>query len=146
MELIEKNNMSRRKFLELTATIFAASSVIGGGAAVLSKKSSMNVAWRLNPGFRIHNLTDDKLEIYTHLQNGEILKHTFSGLEANLLRSIKSNQNIKKVIPKLAKKYHLTFSACQNHVQHLLQEFDQAKIIYFGEIMKVKITEVNYGG
>jgi hypothetical protein len=97
---------------------------------------------RLNLAFRINEISNNQIELYTHKADGEILKHPFVGLEADFLREIAKEQKLKSIIETLAKKHHLSFDVCRSRIEQSLREFEAAKLVYYGKKMLVKVVEV----
>lgn len=142
---MNKNEQSRRKFLRLAATIVGTGALTGGGTMIYQMTrppdQTLNTIWRLNPAFRINEISVNKVELYTYLSNGKILKHTFKGLEADLLRYIKNEKELDTAIPALAQRHNLTESKCQKLIMQSVHEFLNANLIYTGDEMLVKISE-----
>lgn len=149
MKQKEEKETSRRKFLQLAATVVGAGALTGGSTVIyqMTRPTSRisETFWRLNPAFRIKELSADAVELYTQLANSEVLRHRFRGLEADLLRQLVNEQAVDAAIPSLSEKHHLSVQDCQKEVDQTLKEFLKANLIYMGEKIPVKIQEAKNG-
>jgi hypothetical protein len=137
-------HLSRREFLRL-ATIGAGTLAVSSGSAVFGSQALAggNPAKnkpRLNPGFRVREISRDEIELYTNLANGETLRHRFSGLEADLFREISRERTIDEMVVDLSKNHNLSVKACREQLTALLHEHEQARIVYYGSKMLVKVV------
>lgn len=140
--------LSRREFLKIAATITGSTAIAGGGIFCSGSKKEQEMLayqWHLNPAFRIDAVSETEIELFTHLKDGERISHRFSGIEADLLRSVHQNADLSASMPALAEKYAISIEKCQQAVDQSLQEFLESNIIYHGEEMKVKIVEEQHG-
>ena len=137
--------LSRRDFFQYTAAIVSISAVTSGGYFRF-KKSKKNV-WledtipRLNEAFRIKELSEEKIELFTHNGKGVIIKHQFSGVEADFFREITKEQNLKVIVENISKKHGMTERLCLQKLATSIKEFEEARLIYYGDRMLVKIVE-----
>lgn len=144
MQENDEKTLTRREFLRLAATLASAAAVTGGGFVAYRKTRSKGIP-RLNPAFRVNEISADEVELYTHFGNGGVLKHRFSGVEADLLREIEKEQEIQPLVATLAQKHDLSVKVCRQMINQSLREFEEAKLIYYGPKMLVKIVEVKNG-
>ena len=67
-------------------------------------------------------------------------------LEADVLRAIHDNKTLSGEVKDLALKYKLDLQTCRQKTKKYLHEYQKAGLIYAGELMKVKIVEVDKNG
>jgi hypothetical protein len=147
---IDKDKISRREFLKIAAVVgglVIAGGGIKGSASFLrwfsERNDSLLKEWRLNPAFRVNELSANAIELYTHLGTGELLKHTFSGLEADIFRLLAQEQPIINHLPSLAQRNRIAINQCREKVLAALRSFKRSSLVYTGEKMLVKIVEVS---
>ena len=148
MQIKKDKTPSRREFLKIAASIAGTAVVTGGSAAVLLKGKKRNVTaelWRLNPAFRMDEISPDTIELFTHLGNGQRLQHRFTGVEADLFRIIVKERRLDDQVVSIAKRHHLSREDCKKQLSLSIKEFEEARLIYSGEKMLVKIVEVTNG-
>lgn len=148
MHIKKEKTTSRREFLKIAASIAGTAVVTGGSAAVLLKGKNQNMMaelWRLNPAFRMNEVSLDTIELFTHLGNGERLQHRFTGVEADLFRVIARETRLDEELVSIAKRHHLSIKDCKKQLSLSVREFEEARLIYSGEKMLVKIVEVTNG-
>lgn len=134
---------SRREFLKVAASIAGAAVVSGGGAVLLRDKKRENLTaelWRLNPAFRIREMSPDAIELFTHLKNGERLQHRFEGVDADLFRTVAEEKKLDEALAAIAKRNDLNESECARRLDRSIRELREAKLVYTGEKMLVKMT------
>ena len=144
MQKNDDKNLSRRDFLRLAATVAGAAAVTGAGFIAFRRTRADDIP-RLNPAFRIAELSANEIELYTHAGYGQVLKHKFTGLEADLLRQIDKEQEMQSLVALLAQKHSLPIDECRERINRSLRDFENAKLVYYGEKMLVKIVEVKNG-
>ena len=135
---------SRRHFLKMAAALAGSTVVVASGVSVFVRESAspLESIWRLNPAFRIKELSSTEIELFTHLKTGKLLTHRFSGLEADLLRSISEEKNLQVLVPELAREQNMTRRDCLRGITASLNDFADAQLIYTGDKMLVKKVEV----
>ncbi len=146
---IANDKMSRREFLKMAAVV-GGLALAGGGvkrsAGLLRRftgqSDSLRQEWRLNPAFRINELSTGAIELYTHLGTGELLKTTFSGLEADIFRLLDREQPVINHLPALAGRHNLSVERCRAKVRYALRDFKRSSLVYTGARMLVKVVEV----
>ncbi len=140
----DDNVLSRRKFMQLAATVVSGTALTGAGVLYYknwrSNFEELEMVWYLNPAFRVSDISNNELELFTHLSDGKILKHKFRGLEADILRQIEKESKIAASIEGLANKYNLSLHDCRNQISKSIKEFNEARLIYYGEKMLVKVV------
>ena len=139
---------SRRNFLKIAATVGATVAVTGGTVSLFNNSQKGDIlakTWHLNPAFRIKTISNNEIDLFTQLKNGEKLQHRFVGLEADLFCNIDNEQDILSVIPALAEKYSQSEKECQKQVKQSLNDFMEANLIYFGDKIQVRYIEVPNG-
>jgi len=138
-----ENQMRRREFLRkaamLTAGAFAFSGTIRAGSLPDEEASKGNPL--LNPAFRIRERDHGEIELYTYLEDKSKLSEIFAGFDADLIKSISDGKDLVKGNSMLAFRYNLSDEDCRNKTKELLNELEQSGIIYYGELMLVKIQE-----
>ncbi len=137
----KEKTLTRRDFLQLAATVVGVSAICSGGFFVF-KKSKKGGIPRLNAAFRIKELSGDKIELFTNDGNGNILKHRFSGLEADFFREVAKEQDLDKILKNIAEKRKISMRECGKKLKKSLKEFEEASLIYYGDKMLVKIVEL----
>jgi hypothetical protein len=135
----EKQEVSRREFLRLSLAGATALSMFGvprinGWAADAGIP-------RLNPGFGIREISENEIELYTNTGTGTILTHRFTGLEADIFRQIAKGISPESTIPSLCQKHAMQETECRRKVSASLDEFQKAKLVYYGESMMVFKTD-----
>ncbi|MBN2357444.1 twin-arginine translocation signal domain-containing protein [candidate division KSB1 bacterium] len=143
----EKSNQSRRDFLKYAAGIAGLALASGGYVLTTSWKKDdvTGRLWRLNPAFTLKELSRQEIEISTTLGSGEKLRHRFTGLEADVFRYASQEKIIGSQIAILSKKHNLSEEQCRERICRSMEELAEAKLIYTGEKMLVKIVEVTNG-
>ena len=145
----KEKKLSRRDFLQRAAIVGGALAITGSGyLGYLSNRSNTatdNVIARLNPAFRIKEISGQEIELFTHTTSGEVLKHKFEGLEADIFREINKEREINSIIVDLTKKHNRSKDYSKEIIQGYLTEFKKAKLIYYGEKKEVKLVEVING-
>jgi len=141
--------ISRKSFFKLaavfTGSIFVAASGIPIDNLLKNKNTEFNKTIRLNPAFRIKNISTNKIELFCYLPNGTLLSHHFSEFEADIFRQIEDGNNFSSLNFNLAKAYHLPESKCKEKLIKSLKELKKGNLIYSGDKMKVKISEIRFG-
>jgi|GEM_PF-2639963 len=148
MQIKKDKTPSRREFLKIAASIAGTAVITGGTAAILLKGKKQNMTaelWRLNPAFRMKEVSLNTIELFTHLGNGEKLQHRFTGVEADLLRVIAKEKRLDEELVSIAKRHHLSIKDCKTQLNLSIREFEESRLIYSGEKMLVKIVEVTNG-
>lgn len=144
----KEKKLSRREFMHLAVAVGSAvalkSPSYGANKNIPSDISQADSPIRLNPAFRIKELSEEKIELYTNMANGQLIKYPFEGLEADLFRGIEQEKEIKLLIVELAKIHNLSKEECQEKIQKLIKEYQEAMLVYYGEKMKVKLVENIY--
>jgi hypothetical protein len=145
MKSENENVVTRKEFLKRAAAISGIVIAAGGGFSVyklLDNKDPVPDKFiRLNPAFRINQISDTDIELYTHLENMEKLSHYFSGFEASLLLEINKEQKLNDVINAMVQKYAISKDECMKRIKDPIKELEEAKLIYYGDKMLVKIVE-----
>lgn len=141
--------ISRRTFFRIAATL-TGSVVVAGTSFSLFNSHQINetlppLAIRLNPAFRIKNISKHEIDLFTHLPNGHVLTHHFTGFDADVLRQIENGNNITGLRATLSQVYSLSQTACETKLIKSLRELEKGKLIYYGDKMIVKISETNRG-
>ncbi len=142
----ENDVLSRRDFLRFATMAGGSAALTGSGYAGHKRLKSDGlhkiITPRLNPAFRMHQVADRQVELFTHTPNGKKIRHLFDGLEADLFREIAHGKNTDIPIGRLSKRCNLTESECKEKTQKYLWEYAAAGLIYYGEKMKVKSVEM----
>ena len=91
------DKQDRREFLRRAALV--AVPLLLGGLLPAHAQGEPVRCWldttlpaKLNPAFRVEEIPDGGLRVFTHLQSGELLEHTFRGLEADLIRELQTEE------------------------------------------------------
>jgi len=137
---MNEKHLSRRDFLRLAAIGAGAVAVSGGN--IFAQEMLTNNTLRLNPAFRIKEISDNEIELFTQTGEGKILKHRFTGLDADLFREIAKENPVEPLISVFSQKHKLSTEVCRQKVNQSLKEFESSKLIYYGDRMLVKISEV----
>ncbi|QTA82827.1 tat signal-containing [Desulfonema limicola] len=145
-----KNNsckeVSRRDFLKLAAAGTGAVLLLGNDPFFSQASGSEKHTPHLNPGFRIKEISDNEIELFTRTGSGIILKHKFTDLEADIFREIEKQGSITSIIQAIASKHNISRELSQKKVSALLHEFEDAKLIYYGNKMIVKVSGIKNAG
>ena len=99
---------------------------------------------RINPAFRINRLSDGSLEFFTFQKPGSKISYYYSGLEAGVLLLIANNKPINANLKEIANQYSLSDSICKIKIDTAMNEFKKKGLIYYGDLMIVKKTEVTH--
>ena len=148
MKTEKSHPRSRREFLKMAASVTGVVVVAGGSTAVILNRKDKNLItlfWRLNPAFRVNEISTNTIELVTQLGNGELLKHQFTDAEADLFRVIANEQKLDEMLPSIAKKNRISLEDCRETLNKSLHELAEAKLIYTGEKMLVKVVEATNG-
>ena len=142
--------ISRRAFFRMAATLTG--SVVVAGATGFSLANSFEHARRLptltirlNPAFRIRSLSAGMIELSTHLPDGRVLAHHFSGFDAELLRGIEQGRGAAELCTELARLHNLSAQRCETSLLNSLRELETGRLVYYGEKMIVKRAETTGG-
>jgi hypothetical protein len=135
--------MRRRDFLQkaalFTAGLFTLSEI------TLANNPASGLAYNqkplLNPAFRMKALDNGELELYTHLNDRSKLSELFAGLDADIIREIVNGNNPLESAEKLAFRHNLSGKECRKKTENLLGALHQSGIVYYGDMMLVKIQE-----
>jgi hypothetical protein len=135
--------MQRREFLRKAAMLTAGSMVLAGTihAGSLPEETSPTGKPMLNPAFRIRELSNGEIELYTHLKDKSKLSEIFAGFDADVIRSISEGKDLAMENSKLAFRYNMSEKKCRKKTDNLLNDLQKSGIIYYGELMLVKIQE-----
>jgi hypothetical protein len=138
-----ENQMQRREFLRKAAMLTAGAVVLAGTihAGSLSEETYPSGNPLLNPAFRIRELSNGEIELYTFLKDKSKLSEIFAGFDADVIRSISEGKDLVKENSELAFRYNLTAKKCRKKTDNLLNDLQKSGIIYYGELMLVKIQE-----
>lgn len=140
---MEKQELSRREFLKLSAAGAAALSVLGiSGINISAAENTDSGILRLNPGFGIREISESEIELYTNTGNGKMLTHRFTGLEADIFRQLKDEKSPESFIQLLARKYGMKEAECRDKISSSLREFEKTHLVYRGEKMMVYKREM----
>lgn len=140
---MEKQELSRREFLKLSAAGAAALSVLGiSGINISAAENTDSGILRLNPGFGIREISENEIELYTNTGNGKMLTHRFTGLEADIFRQLKEGKSPETLIQPLSRKYGMKEAECREKISSSLREFEKARLVYRGEKMMVYKREM----
>ena len=138
-----ENQMQRREFLRkaamFTAGAFAFSGTILAGSLPDENASTGNPL--LNPAFRIREMDHGEIELYTNLKDKSKLSEIFAGFDADVIKNVSDGKEIVQENSILAFRYNLSDEDCKKRTKELLNELQQSGIIYYGELMLVKIQE-----
>jgi hypothetical protein len=99
---------------------------------------------RINPAFRIKKLGEGSIELYTFQKPGSKLSYRYSGLEAGVLLMLMENKPLEENLDTLAAQFSLSTPVCKSMVNSSMAQFEKKGLIYYGELMLVKITETKY--
>jgi hypothetical protein len=135
--------IQRREFLQ-KAALFAVGFFAFSETAlaeVPGKNLKENQIPLLNPAFRMNSPNNGDLELYTFLADKSRMSYTFSGLDADILTEIANQVNPLTKIENLAEKHYLTGKECKRMITKSMKDFEKSGIIYYGELMLVKISE-----
>jgi hypothetical protein len=145
------NNYYRREFLKKTsviaATIALTPFVANSFAGTNSSKGDYTdgkLTPRINPAFRIQHFSDGSLELYTFQKPGSKIGYHYGGLEASILLLLAENKPIEANLKELAADYSLSDSACKTQIFSAMDEFKKKGLVYYGDLMIVKKTEVSH--
>jgi hypothetical protein len=141
----------RRDFIKRVATLAGAvlltpivSNTVVGFAPSPKEYQNGKPIPRINPAFRIQRLEDGTLELFTFKNSGTKISYSYNGFEASLLLLIVKNSPMEANLNQLASQYSLNGFACKLRVDAAIDEFRNKGLIYFGDLMIVKKTEVTY--
>jgi len=138
-----ENQMRRREFLRkaalFTAGVFAFSGTTCAGSLPGETTSTRNPL--LNPAFRIKELNHGEIELYTYLKDKSKLSEIYAGFDAEVIKSISEGKELVQENSRMAFRYNLSDEDCTNRTKELLNELQQSGIIYYGDLMLVKIQE-----
>ncbi|HCA78805.1 MAG TPA: hypothetical protein DEP53_03630 [Bacteroidetes bacterium] len=141
--------ISRRRFFRLAAALAGTAAVAHSGLAAVDAGPARgfmpSVVVRLNPAFRIRNLSGNRVELFTHLPDGHVLAHHFAGCEADVLKTIENGATIADVKSAIAQLHGLSQADVDARIRTSLNELEQGRLIYYGDKMIVKIAETNGG-
>ena len=141
--------ISRRTFFRMAAALTGSVVVAGTGFSLFNpaqaREKVQALAIRLNPAFRIRNISRNELDLFTHLPDGHVLTHHFTGFEADVLRHIEHGNTITGLETTLAQLYNLSQALCEQKLMKCLRELETGKLIYYGDKMIVKIAETTGG-
>ena len=142
----EYGRLSRRDFLKLASAGAGIFAVGASGVCLAAEPPGRDPADlpRLNPGFRIQSISPEAIDLYTHTGDGRTRFHRFTGLEADLFREIQKEKTIGEIFDALARKRGLSRAQCRAQMARSLKEFEAARLIYYGDKMRVKIVEVGH--
>ena len=116
------NEKSRRDFLKIAAAMGGAALALGGYQVFKKSVDNFSAIWRLNPAFRLQELSLSEVLLSTTLGNGEKLEHRFTGIEADLLREISRENIIDSRITAIAEKNDLTEAQCKQQLKKCIKE------------------------
>jgi hypothetical protein len=138
-----ENQMQRREFLRKAAMLtFGALAVTGAiNAGSLLGEKAENGNPLLNPAFRIRELSNGEIELYTFLEDKSKLCEIYAGFDADVIKCIAESKDPAKENYRLAFRYNMTGEDCGNRTKELLNDLCHSGIVYYGELMLVKIAE-----
>ena len=141
--------ISRRTFFRIAATLAGSVVVAGTSYSLFSKYggngSLATTTIRLNPAFRIKNTSKNEIDLYTHLPDGHVLSHHFTGFDADVLRQIEQGNTIANLRATLSQVHNLSQTTCEAKLVRSLRDLEKGKLIYYGDKMIVKISETTRG-
>lgn len=147
-----KNKSTRRQFIrKISKAIFTTTltfSLLKYGnsfASSLLSKDDNKKQPLINPAFRINLYQDGSIELYTFNSERKKKSTTHNGLEAEILLKIMSKKDPWIFSSELGTKYELKEKEYVARVNEIIESFEEKGFIYYGEIMKVKITNKQNG-
>lgn len=142
----ENGKKSRREFFKAT-TALGAMAFASGGYLYYHNSSQTplkQAPWRLNPGFRLREISENEIELFTHFKGGERLQYCFRGLEADLLRAVAAGKLLAEEISSMAKKNCISEKKCKTELNKYLKILSDAKLVYYGQEIPAKKMESIY--
>ncbi|MCX6143208.1 MAG: hypothetical protein NTZ35_08310, partial [Ignavibacteriales bacterium] len=137
--------ISRRTFFRIAATLTGSVVVAGTSFSLFSSdqgnETSSPTTIRLNPAFRIKNISKNEIDLFTHLPDGHVLSHHFTGFDADVLRQIEDGNTIAGLRATLSQAHNLSQTTCEAKLVRSLKDLEKGKLIYYGDKMIVKISE-----
>lgn len=141
--------ISRRAFFRIAATLTGSVAVAGTGLAQFSthrvNDPLPSLMIRLNPAFRIREISGMSVELFTHLPDGNRLTYHFVGFEADILRQLDNGTMATDLRAFLSQRYDLPERSCETKLMKSLAEFETGKLVYYGDLMVVKKSETAGG-
>jgi hypothetical protein len=95
---------------------------------------------RLNPAFTVRRLDKDAVEISTQRTDGSRLRTRFSGVDADLVELAAGNQTLNEVTRRLGERRSWAETRSREAVQKKLPELLEARVVYCGDKMLVKVV------
>ncbi|MCP4688047.1 MAG: hypothetical protein GY859_08360 [Desulfobacterales bacterium] len=146
MENITKIRLSRREFVRAAAITAAAaaapSAAFAASAPIVRTEPGSAVLFRLNPAYRMREISGNEVELFTRGGDGRMIRKTFSGRDADLLREIAGERGLETIISNLCRKRSISLEACETEVKQGLVGLQKAGVVYRDKKMMVKIVEV----
>ena len=84
---------------------------------------------KINPVYKIKRLSTGVVIASTKLSNGEVIKHEFRDLYAEILLAAYRKQSIKQVISVMLKKYFYNEDECRREIKHAINVLTEWNIL-----------------
>ncbi len=137
---------SRREFVRVAAVtagaVAAPTMAFADGSPQARTEPGSAILFRLNPAYRMRDISGSRVELVTQGPNGEKSRKTFSGMNADLLREIAGERDLATILHNIRQKRHLSAEACEEEVKQGLVALQKAGVVYRDKKMLVKIVEV----
>jgi len=97
---------------------------------------------RINPAFMMNIYKDGRIEMYTQTNEGNKLIFKFEGLQADILVKLLHGADPELCYQESGVKYGLEKKEYDLSVKAILKSLEDKGLIYYGDLMKVKIVEI----
>ena len=84
---------------------------------------------RINPDYKLKRMSTGKVIIYSNNQNGELVRHEFENVYADVLLGAYRRQSIDQLIPILSRKYYFAEDECRREIKHAVHVLEEWNII-----------------
>ncbi len=84
---------------------------------------------KLNPDYKLKRLSTGTVIIYSNKENGEVVRHEFENVYADILLGAIRRQSIDQLIPVLSRKYYFGEDECRREIKHAVHVLEEWNIL-----------------
>ncbi|MBN2611065.1 MAG: hypothetical protein JXB00_05870 [Bacteroidales bacterium] len=84
---------------------------------------------QLNPEYKLKRLSTGKVIIFTNKADGEVVRHEFEDIFAEVLLGALRRQTVDQLVPVVARKYYYSEDECRREIKHAINVLEAWDIL-----------------